>query len=412
MSTSNCQFPTPKLAVSQQLAEGRNELPIWNLFTQLLRGVRFGSWALGVGSWKLGVGNCLFATLPLIAALVLPGAAAQQQYSAQQNGDVVELRDGKHDVSVSIVPSVGNIAFDMTVKGQKILRWPYASVEEFKAKPSMIAIPFMGPWANRLDEQAFYANGQRYPFDMELGNVRGAIPIHGFLTTSDRWKVVDTRADGSSARATSRLEFFRNPKWMKQFPFAHTIDMTYRLENGVLAVVTRIENLSTEPMPVSIGYHPYFQLTDSPRDEWTVSLGAKTHWVLAANKVPTGETQPIESVFPDPKAIPLKDFDLDHVFGDLVRDESGSAVMSVKGKSQRLDVVVGRNYRAIVVWAPKPSPQNPSASAANRNFICFEPMAGITNAMNMAHKGTYKELQSIPAGGVWTETFWIRTSGF
>jgi aldose 1-epimerase len=38
----------------------------------------------------------------------------------------------------------------------------------------------MGPWINRLDEQAFYANGTRYPFDMALGNVRGAIPIHGF----------------------------------------------------------------------------------------------------------------------------------------------------------------------------------------------------------------------------------------
>ena len=27
------------------------------------------------------------------------------------------------------------------------------------------------------------------------------------------------------------------------------------------------------------------------------------------------------------------------------------------------------------------------------NFICFEPMAGITNALNLAHKGVYKELQ-------------------
>ncbi|MGB2716164.1 MAG: aldose 1-epimerase [Vicinamibacterales bacterium] len=351
----------------------------------------------------------------LLTALGLAAPTASfQQYSARQHGDVVELRDAKNDVSVSIVPSVGNIAFDMTVKGQKILRWPYASVEEFKAKPSMMGIPFMAPWANRLDEQAFYANGQRYPFDMELGNVRGAIPIHGFLTTNDRWRVVETKAEGSSARVTSRLEFFRNPKWMKQFPFAHTIDMTYRLEDGVLAVTTRIENMSGEPMPVSIGYHPYFQLTDSTRDEWTVSLGAKTQWLLAPNKVPTGETQPIETVFPDPKSIALKDVDLDHVFGDLVRDGSGSAIMSVRGKSQRLDVVVGKNYRAMVVYAPKPAvgSQNPNASPANRNFICFEPMAAITNAMNMAHKGLYKELQSIPPGGVWTESFWIRPFGF
>jgi aldose 1-epimerase len=166
-------------------------------------------------------------------------------------------------------------------------------------------------------------------------------------------------------------------------------------------------------MPVSIGYHPYFQLTDSPRDEWTVSIGAKTHWVLAANKVPTGQTQPIETVFPNPRAIALQEVDLDDVFGDLVRDPTGAAVMSVKGKSQRLEVAVGPNYRAVVVYAPKPTAgSTASAPAANRNFICFEPMAAITNAMNMAQKGLYKELQSIAPGGVWMETFWVRPSGF
>ena len=349
-----------------------------------------------------------------LAVLLLPSLLWAQPYTARQNGDVVQLRDAKHDTTVSIVPSVGNIAFEMTVKGQNILRWPFASVEDFKAKPAMQGIPFMGPWANRLDEQAFYANGRRFALDMELGNVRGAIPIHGFLTTNNQWKVVEVKADGRSARATSRLEFYRQPLWMKQFPFAHTIDMTYTLQDGVLQVATRIENLSVDPMPVSIGYHPYFQLTDSTRDEWTVSIGAKTHWVLAANKVPTGETQPIESVLPNPAAAPLKDHDLDHVFGDLLRDASGRAVMTVKGKSQQLDVVVGPNYRAMVVYAPRPAPsgQNPAASAQNRNFICFEPMAGITNAMNLAHKGLYKELQSIAPGGRWEESFWVRPRGF
>jgi aldose 1-epimerase len=351
----------------------------------------------------------------VVVVFAAAASGSAQQYTARQTGDVVELRDAKHDTTVSIVPSVGNIAFDMTVKGHKILRWPYKSVEEFKAKPGMQGIPFMGPWANRLDEQAFYANGRRYAFDMELGNVRGAIPIHGFLTTNNQWKVVEVKADGRSARATSRLEFYRNPMWMKQFPFAHAIDMTYTLLDGVLQVTTRIENMSLEPMPVSIGFHPYFQLTDSPRDEWTISVGAKTHWLLTKELVPTGETQPIEAVLSDPKAAALRDYHLDHVFSDLVRDQSGRAVMTVKGKAQQLDVVVGPQYRAMVIYAPKPTPppgQPAGAPAPNRNFICFEPMAAITNAMNLAHKGVYKELQSIPPGGTWVESFWVRPRGF
>ena len=367
-----------------------------------------------------------------IIAIAVPASA--QPYSARQNGDVVQLQDAKADTVVSILPSVGNIVFEMTVKGHKVLRWPYSSVEEFKARPALSGIPFVGPWANRLDEQAFYANGKRYPFDMELGNVRGAIPIHGFLSTTSEWKVIEAKADGSSAWATSALEFHRQPAWMKQWPFAHTIEITHRLQNGALEVHTAMRNLSAEPMPVAIGFHPYFQLTDSTRNEWTIAVGARTRWLLAPNKVPTGETEPIERLFPNPRSAPLAEYNLDDVFSDLVRDSDGRATMSVVGKSQRLDVVVGPNFRSIVMWAPHPAntgrgSQSLSAAihaggggqggrggqnqaAPDRNFICFEPMAGVTNAINLAHKGLYKELQSISPGGTWRESFWVRPSGF
>jgi aldose 1-epimerase len=343
-----------------------------------------------------------------LLVLLSSGAALAQPYAATRENGLVRLSDAKQQMVVAVAPGVGNVAVELTVKGQNVLRWPYASVDEFRAKPQLSGIPFMGPWANRLDEQAFYANGRRFPFDMELGNVRGTIPIHGFLSYTDQWKVIEATADATAAWVTSRLEFYRQPLWMKQFPFAHAIEMTYRLQGGLLEVRTRIENLSVDPMPVSVGFHPYFQLTDSPRDEWTIAVAAKTHWALAANKIPTGETQPITQVFPDPAAAALKDHDLDHVFSDLVRDSSGGAVMTVKGKAQQLDVIVGPNYRAMVIYAPRPAAGSPQ----NRNFICFEPMVGITDAMNLAHKGIYKELQSIPPGGVWQESFWIRPRGF
>jgi galactose mutarotase-like enzyme len=36
---------------------------------------------------------------------------------------------------------------------------------------------------------------------------------------------------------------------MKQWPFAHTIDVTYRLQDGTLEVLTKVTNHATEPMP-------------------------------------------------------------------------------------------------------------------------------------------------------------------
>ena len=77
---------------------------------------------------------------------------------------------------------------------------------------------------------------------------------------------------------------------MAQFPFAHTITMTYRVSDGALEVRTRLDNLSTEPMPVVIGYHPIFELPDGNRDDWTVSVDAETYWIEIPQRLPTGET--------------------------------------------------------------------------------------------------------------------------
>jgi aldose 1-epimerase len=345
----------------------------------------------------------------LIALLLVSPVCAQ--YSARRESDVVHLEDSAHLIGVSIVPSVGNVTFEMRVKEQNVLYFPYSDIAAFRSHPTLSGIPFLGPWANRLDEQAFYASGKRYAFNMDLGNVSGAHPIHGFLSFTDKWIATEVKADSEAAWVTSRLKFYREPSWMAQFPFAHTIEVTYRLAAGLLEVKLRLQNLSSEPMPVSIGFHPYFQLTDSPREDWTIRIGAKKHWLLNGDKIPTGETVPIEQMFADPNRIALKDYNLDDVFSDLVRDSDGRALMRVKGKSQQLEVLFGPKYNAVVVFSPKPR-DSANRTGAIPNFICFEPMAGITDAMNLAYRGLYTELQMLPPGEIWQESFWIRPSGF
>jgi len=340
-----------------------------------------------------------FIILPVIlCGLALP---LYGQYSARQEGDVVRLEDAKNQTIVSVMPGRGNNAFEMTVKGENVLYFPFASAAEFKSRGAFSGIPFLGPWANRLDEMAFYANGKKYLLNAGLGNVHGPIPMHGFLTTAP-WAVVAVNADQHSAWVTSRLEVYREPDWMAQFPFAHTLEMTYRLQDGTLEVALKLNNLSAAPMPVAIGFHPYFQINDAPRDEWTFSVGAKTHWVGRQN-LPTGATEPIEKVIPHPAGGPLKGMRLDDVFGDLIRDSSGRATLWVQGKAERVDVTFGPKYRAAVVYFP---------AGPGQDFICFEPMAGITDSMNLAQKGLYHELQYLAPGRVWEESFWIKPSGF
>ncbi len=321
-------------------------------------------------------------------------------YNAQQTTidgvTVVHLADPAHHTEVSIAVGIGNIAYEYKVNGKNALYFPFHSLAEFKEKPALCGVPFLAPWANRLDQEAFYVAGRKYTLNKELNNLRfdgNHLPIHGLISFTSLWQVVEAKANGSSAHVTSRLEFWKHPELMAQFPFAHTIEMTYTLSNGSLEVTTALHNLSAEAMPVSIGFHPYFQIHDAPRDNWTVHLAAKDHVVLSKLLVPTGETKPVE--FSDPVSLAGKQ--LDDVFTGLPEN----AEFWVKGKDEKIAVHYGHNYKVAVVYAPP-----------GRDFICFEPMAALTNGINLAHEGKYKELQSVAPGGEWRESFRIQATGF
>jgi aldose 1-epimerase len=292
---------------------------------------------------------------------------------------------------VSVAPDFGNIAYSMTVRGAEIFYKPAPDLEAWRAKLGMGGVPLLSPWANRVDAEYFYANGKKYAFNPGLGNLRydgHHLPIHGLLTFSDQWKVV--RSDSSSV--TSRLEPWREPDVMAQFPFAYALEMTYRLRGGELEVATTVENLSRDPMPLSLGYHPYFQLTDSARDEWKVTLAATESVVLSDLLVPTGERRAVSYENPYPLA--------GHVLDDVFTGLTG-AEFAVEGKKQKIGVRFGPKYPVAVVYAPK-----------GASFICFEPMASLTNAFNMTHAGKDAGLQMVAAGGDWSESFFVRAEGF
>jgi aldose 1-epimerase len=336
--------------------------------------------------------------------VVLPIMANAANYSAERLApsgiEIVRLADAAHKTEVAIATSLGNMAYSMRVNGKEIFYFPFPGLQELKAKPSLAGIPFLWPWANRIDQDAYWVNGKKYLLNAELANYRydpNHKPIHGLLAFSPDWQVVSVEADGQSARVTSRLEFWKHAPLMAQFPFAHTVEITYRLQNGILEVETVLHNQGVEAMPVALGYHPYFQLHDAPRDQWAVHLAARDQYVLSNVLIPTGERRPVR--YSDPQ--PLAGVQLDDVFGSLVRSDDGRAHFSVEGKQEKISVNYGPKYTVAVVYAP-----------AGRNFICFEPMAAVTNAFNLAHAGIYKELQSVAPGAEWRESFWVAPAGF
>jgi aldose 1-epimerase len=341
----------------------------------------------------------------LTLLLTLAASAAAQNYTAHQTSEqgiaVIRLADSASGVEVAVVPSLGNRASEMKVHGKNILYSPVSDLAALMKKPDLSGVPFLAPWANRLSEEAFWANGKKYPFNMTLGNVRGPVPIHGLLTSSDLWEVTEVGADRNSAHVTSRLQFWKHPELMAQWPFAHEYEMTYRLADGVLEVKITVKNLSAESMPIALGFHPYYRIPDVPRDRWVARIPARKIAVTDSRLVATGEFTPYDL----PTPLPLRGHQLDTGFADLERDEQGRAHFSIEADGKKVETIYGPKYPVAVIYAPPALPDDP------REFICFEPMTGITNAINLYHEGKYPQLQSVAPGASWTESFWIRASG-
>jgi len=302
---------------------------------------------------------------------------------------VMRLRDPERHIEVA-VSEIGCLAYEFKVNGKNVFWSPFASPAELKTKPQLAGNPILAPWANRIEGDSYWVNGKKYVLNDALGNIRrdgNKNPIHGFVTFSDRW-----RFEGNGCV----LDLSGYPDYMEQFPFAHRIRVGYALRDGSLEVTTRLENQSQEALPVAIGFHPYFQIHDAPRDQWKVHLAAKDHMLLSKTLIPTGQVEPVKA-----SDVSLGGIQLDDVYTSLVRGSDGMAHFSVEGVKEKITVSYGPKFPVAVIYAPK-----------GRDFICFEPMTAPTNAFNLAHSGAWKDLAMVPPGQVWTESYRITPTGF
>jgi len=151
-------------------------------------------------------------------------------------------------------------------------------------------------------------------------------------------------------------------------------------------------------MPLAVGFHPYFRFPGIPRDRWVLRIPARKTVMTDNRQIPTGVFKAMDL----PNPLPLGERTMDHGFTDLERDSAGHALFFIQAGEQRIEVILGAKYLAAGVWGFASYP------GQTDNFICVEPMTSIANGMNLNHAGKYSELQTVPPGGKWTESFWIR----
>jgi aldose 1-epimerase len=314
----------------------------------------------------------------------------------EENMSVIWLIDDTAGVEAAVVPSLGNRTIRILIHGQNLLHFPFENPAAAKADRGLNGIPFLAPWANRMAGGGFHANGHEFRFNEALGSIRAdsnGLAIHGMLTASPLWQFVSIGSDKSQAQVTSRLDFWKEPALMANWPFAHSYEMTHTLSAAGLEVSTSIVNQGSERMPVSIGFHPYFRIPGLRRDDAILHLPVHRHVETDSRLVPTGEYKPVDFT----AGVPLKGNRFDDGFIGL----EPNPVFRCEAAGKQISVAFGPRFPVAVVYAPP-----------DRDYVCFEPMTALTNGVNLAAEGKYPDLQWIDPGAEWRESFRVSWQGW
>lgn len=319
---------------------------------------------------------------------------------------IYRLFDDRRKMEFCVVPEIGNWGYQFIVNGTDVLLAPESLENHLRDRVLGRGNPLMAPFANRIDRDHYFVDGKKYLLNGDLGNFlrdpKSGYPIHGLLTHENRWEVTSVQAtDSTGAVMTSRLEFYRFPDLMAQFPFAHVHEVTYRLQGGKLECATKITNLGRSVMPVHFGYHPYF-VPDGPREDWTLHIGGRSHWIIGSDLIPTGELEPAEKYLPGCAGeLRLGKTFIDAGFTDLDRDEDGQAHFWVGGSTQRIEVIMDPRFTTAIVFAP-----------LDKGFVCIEPQTGPTNAFNLRHEGKIESLNTLAPGETFQACYRIVPTGY
>ena len=316
------------------------------------------------------------------------------------------LIDGRRNMEFSIVPDIGNWGYQFKVNGKDVLMPPDSLEHHLRNRALGRGNPLMAPFANRIDRDHYFFENTKYLLNGELGNFlrdpQSRYPIHGLLAFDQRWEVIKAQAsDSAGAVITSRLGFYKYPGLMAQFPFAHVHEVTYRLKGGKLECATKIMNLGRSAMPVHFGYHPYF-VPDGPREDWTLHVGGRSHWIVTPDLIPTGELEPAEAYLPGcAGALRLGSTFIDAGFTNFDRGKDGRAHFWVKGNAQKIEVIMDPQFTTAVLFAP-----------LDKGFFCIEPQTGPTNAFNLRHEGKIETLNTLASGETFHASYWIVPTGY
>ena len=205
----------------------------------------------------------------------------------QQNGwEEIVLRDEATGCKATIIPAAGAILNKLeVVHNGEVLNiidgfkdaddWKTNVTNGFKGSK-------LSPYVCRLNNSTYNWDGQHYKSDKFILNGHA---IHGLLYDVPHEVQI---AEASAFMCECKL-LYRYKGDHPGYPFAFDMNGRYRLEEANrLTIITTVHNRSGKTIPMSDGWHPYFQLGETI-DTATLQFNSKTQLEFDDNLVPTGK---------------------------------------------------------------------------------------------------------------------------
>lgn len=249
--------------------------------------------------------------------------------------------------------------------------------EDFPGNSSYrIGGAFLLPYANRIrgtlspDRRTIGAPvlGRTVRLPANAGGKRpGAeqYAMHGLL--------LSTPVDGMRRETTEEQDALyatlRAGDFGGRWPSQAEIEFENVLRGDSFAATIRVRNVGDEPLPMGVGWHPYFNFPSGRREQARLRIPARSR--LPVNDydevLPTGEIVPVEGTIYDfsrPGGRALGDLYLDDCFVDLERSAEGVVAEIVDPEASYGLRVIGTSpsIKAIQIYAPP-----------ERSFVALEP---------------------------------------
>ncbi|OBF59277.1 aldose epimerase [Mycobacterium sp. 852002-50816_SCH5313054-b] len=278
---------------------------------------------------------------------------------------IVTLTDPSSPVAAQFVPEAGMIGTSLTDAGTELLG-QRRGLDAYVDAGKTMGIPILYPWANRLGDNTYTAEGATVTLTPGEHRVRAdpnGLPIHGTLAAYPGWRVTAQSGNELSAE----VDFGSDPTLLAGFPYPHVLSVTVRLAERALTVRTTVTATGDTTVPLCFGFHPYLCLPDVPRGEWMIETPPLRHLRLDERGLPTGESE-LQTANEQRLG--------DKAFDDAYDQVCDGAVFAVSGGARRLEVHFERGYPAAQIFAP-----------LAEDVVCFEPMTAPTDALR---RGGYR----------------------